>query len=98
MDYTPDEIDARIQADPEMQKLAQDDETEFLSRHAEIYKEFGYRPNGTPIPTAQKLVGKASKALGIPEDIGHAVAAVWQPVSLAWLHVEAEDVVPGDAQ
>jgi hypothetical protein len=81
MDYTPDEIDARIQADPEMQQLAQDDETEFLSRHAEIYKEFGYKPDGTPIRTAQKMVSKASKALGIPEDIGHAAAALPLPMA-----------------
>ncbi len=66
-DYTPDQIDERIKADPEMQHLAQNDETEFLARHKQIYREFGFQPNGQPLRTAQKAIKGISKATGIPE-------------------------------
>lgn len=66
-EFTPDQIDKRIQDDPDMQHLAKNDETEFLSRHAQIYKEFGYKPDGSPLRMAQKVIGKVSRATGIPE-------------------------------
>ena len=68
-EFTPNQIDERIKNDPEMQHLATNDETEFLSRHAQIYKEFGYHPDGKPLSTAKKLIGKASRATGIPEEV-----------------------------
>ena len=66
-EFTPAQIDRRIQDDPEMQHLAKNDETEFLSRHAQIYKEFGYKSDGSPLRMAQKVIGKVSRATGIPE-------------------------------
>jgi hypothetical protein len=69
MEYTPNQIDSRIKADKEMQALAQNDETEFLARHAQIYREFGYNHDGTPLRTAQKLIGKTARATGIPEGV-----------------------------
>lgn len=81
MEFTPAQIDKRIQDDPEMQELAQNDETEFLARHEQIYKEFGYHPDGSPIPAAKHNIGKLSRKLGIPEGVGEAVAAA--PLAIA---------------
>ena len=79
--YSLDEINSRIKSDPEMTRLAQDDPTEFKTRASEIYDEFGYHPDGTPMPTARKAIRAGSRALGISPDIGEAVAAT--PIPLA---------------
>ena len=67
-EFTPAQIDKKIESDPEMKRLAKDDETEFLSQHAKIYREFGYQPDGTPLRTAQKAIKGISKFTGLPEE------------------------------
>ena len=68
-EYSLDQIDKRIDEDPEMQHLAQHDETAFLTKHAEIYKSFGYNPDGSPLRRAKKIIGKVAEHTGIPEDV-----------------------------
>lgn len=80
-EFTPAQIDARIQADPEMQDLAKNDETEFLARHAQLYNEFGYNADGTAMSTALKGIQGISKATGIDKDVVQGIANV--PVPLA---------------
>lgn len=80
-DYTPAQIDRRIQDDPEMQELAKNDETEFLSRHAKLYEEFGYQADGTPHSTAVKGINKVSKFTGIDKDIVQGVANMPVPIA-----------------
>ncbi len=79
-DYTPAQIDQRIKDDPEMQALAQEDETEFLAQHARMYKEFGYRPDGTPMPAAKHAIGKFARKMGINESLAEGVAAAPLPL------------------
>lgn len=78
-EFTPEQIDARIMADPGMKQLANEDPTEFLSQHERIYHTFGYRPDGTALSTAQKGFGSISRATGIPEGIVQGVAATPLP-------------------
>ena len=79
--FTPKQIDARIEADPEMQALAQSDPTEFLAQHETIYKEFGYKPDGSPLSTAAKVFQKTSKLTGIPEGMVQTAASLPLPIA-----------------
>lgn len=74
-EYTPEQIDARIEADTEMRRLATEDPTEFLAQHQKLYHTFGYNPDGSPMRTAKKLIGKAARATGLPEGLVHGVVA-----------------------
>lgn len=80
-EYTPAQIDARIQADPEMQALAKDDETEFLARHEQMYNTFGYNADGTPMSTAMKGMRKVSEKTGLPHEVVQGIANI--PIPLA---------------
>ena len=80
-DYTAKQIGDRIAADPEMQDLLKNDETEFDSRAADIYNEFGYNPDGTPHSVAMRGIRKVSDATGIPKDIVQGAANV--PIPMA---------------
>lgn len=74
-EFTPDQIDKRIKGDPEMQRLAKDDEAQFLVEHERIYNEFGYKPDGKPLSMAKKAIKGFSKATGIPEGMAQFGAA-----------------------
>lgn len=80
-EYTPAQIDARIKADPEMQDLAKNDETEFLARHEQIYNTFGYNSDGTPMSAAMKGIQKVSDVTGISKGVVQGVANI--PIPLA---------------
>jgi hypothetical protein len=79
-EFTPDQIDARIEADPQMKKLAQNDPTAFLAQHTKMYHVFGYRPDGTPLPMAQKAIGNIARTTGLPEGLVHGIAAAPLPI------------------
>ena len=81
MEFSIEQIDKKIKSDLDMRKLALDDPTEFDTRVAQIYKEFGYREDGSPIPAAQRAFTKVEKATGIPAGVTQAVAAL--PIPLA---------------
>ena len=78
-EYTPDQIDARIMKDPDMQDLADKDPTQFETTVNQLYHQFGYGPDRKELPTAQKLFGKISRSNGIPESTVQGAAAVPLP-------------------
>ena len=80
-DYTAKQIGDRIAADPEMQDLLKNDETEFDSRATDIYNEFGYHTDGTPHSVAMRGIRKVSDVTGIPRDIVQGAANV--PIPMA---------------
>lgn len=98
-EFTPAQIDARIQADPEMQELAQNDETEFLARHEQIYNEFGYHADGSPMGTALKGIHSISKKTGLSKDVVQGIANVPIPLAttVAGTAAGALSPVPGGA-
>lgn len=81
LEFTPDQIDERIMFDPEMQKLAIDDPTEFDSQFAQIYRSFGYKPDGTPLGKVQKAFGNVARMTGIPEGVVKGVASAIIPTA-----------------
>lgn len=95
MEFTPAQIDRRIQDDPDMQELAKNDETEFLARHEQIYNEFGYNPDGTPMATAMKGIHKVSKLTGLSKDVVQGVANM--PIPALTTVLGALSPVPGGA-
>lgn len=99
MEYTPAQIDARIQADPEMQALAKNDETEFLARHEQIYNEFGYNSDGSPMRAVMKGIHSISKKTGISKDVVQGIANVPIPLAttIAGTAAGALSPVPGGA-
>ncbi|MCI0564765.1 MAG: hypothetical protein MN733_40380, partial [Nitrososphaera sp.] len=68
-EFSVEKIDQQILSDPEMKQLAEDDPTEFDSKVAQIYHEFGYRPDGSPLPVAQRASQKLSQTTGISEGL-----------------------------
>src|SRR6185295_16522690 len=80
-EFTIDQINERVKADPEMTALLERDPTEFKSQVNNLYHSFGYRPDGSELPAAQKAFGKVSRATGIPEGVVQGVAAT--PIPLA---------------
>lgn len=97
-EFTPSQIDKRIQSDPEMQDLAKTDETEFLSRHEQIYNEFGYNADGSPLSTAMKGIQKVSKFTGIPKDVVQGAANMPIPAALTAAGVAVGSAAPGPVQ
>jgi len=81
LEFTPDQIDARIESDEKMRQLAQNDPTEFEVQHNKLYKAFGYHPDGTPIGVAQRGISRVSELTGIPEGVVQGIANV--PIPLA---------------
>ena len=82
LEFTPTQIDERIKADPEMIGLAKDDPDEFEAQHAQLYRSFGYRPDGSPLGKVQKVFGETSRATGIPEGVIKGVASAVLPTAL----------------
>jgi len=76
MEYTPAQIDQRIQDDPEMQDLAKNDPDAFLEQHSKIYDSFGYNPNGTPLSMANKVTKGIEDVTGIPRGATKAAASM----------------------
>jgi hypothetical protein len=96
-DFTIDQINDRIKKDPDMQRLAENDPTEFESQTNQLYRSFGYRPDGSPVPAAQKAFGKISKATGIPEGLVSGVANMPIPIATTAAGLTAGGVVGGGA-
>ena len=80
-------IDKKIKSDPEMLQLAKDDPIEFDSKVMQIYKEFGYKPDGSPIPMMQQAATRISKRTGLPEGLVQAGMAL--PIPLATTAISA---------
>ena len=94
-DYTVEQLNTRIKQDPEMTQLFKDDPTEFESRANDIYKRFGYNPDGTPLSSAMKGIGKVSRATGIPEGIVQGVANIPIPLATTIAGAAAGSFAPG---
>ena len=80
-------IDKKIKSDPDMLQLAKDDPIEFDSKVMQIYKEFGYKPDGSPIPVMQQAAARISKRTGLPEGLVQAGMAL--PIPLATTAISA---------
>jgi hypothetical protein len=81
MDYTLDEINSRIQQDPEMKQLYADDPTEFKTRATALYKRFGYNTDGSAMPLARRAVRTGARTLGLDEDISEMAASAVLPTA-----------------
>lgn len=77
---TIEELNKKIKANPEFQRLAEDDPTEFDSQVEDLYHQFGYLPSGEPMPAAQYGIMKAARATGISEGALRTAAAMPIPM------------------
>lgn len=80
-DYTIEQLNNRIKADSEMTQLFKDDPTEFEVRANDIYKRFGYNPDGSPISRAMRGISKLSRTTGVPEGLIQGAANIPIPIA-----------------
>lgn len=75
-EFTIDQINKRIAADPDMQELHKVDPTEFDVQVTNMYDSFGYNPDGKPLNVATKIAKKVEGVTGIPRDTLKGAAAM----------------------
>jgi len=67
-EFTIDQINKRIAADPDMQELHKSYPKEFDSQVTQMYSGFGYNAEGLPFNRATKIAKSVEGVTGIPSD------------------------------
>lgn len=75
-EFTINQVNKRIAADPDMQKLHVADPTEFDSQVAQMYDSFGFDPTGVPLNRATKVAKSVEGVTGIPRESLKSAAAM----------------------
>jgi hypothetical protein len=72
---TPEEIKSFVVGNPIAADMLERDEAQFDDTMANLYRHYGYDPEGNELSKAQKGIRKVSEATGIPEWLTTAAAA-----------------------